>query len=112
MHRLLTTLVAAFFVLTAGLSTSATAVTTTGHGHHSTVHVMERANHHNKKHKKAKHKKAKHKTTKHACTRTSSGSCIRGGQFCPQASYGQTGWDADNRHYTCKGDHTHPHWER
>ncbi|MXG89314.1 hypothetical protein [Nocardioides flavescens] len=46
----------------------------------------------------------------HPCTHTSSGSCIRGGQFCPQASYGKSGWDAKGRHYVCKGDHTHPHW--
>lgn len=46
----------------------------------------------------------------HACTHTSSGSCIRGGQFCPQASYGHSGYDAKGRRYVCKGDHTHPHW--
>ena len=48
----------------------------------------------------------------HPCTRTSSGSCIRGGQFCPQASYGRYGWDAQGRRYICKGDRTHPHWMR
>jgi hypothetical protein len=47
-----------------------------------------------------------------ACTRTSSGSCIRGGQFCPQASYGRSGWDAQGRRYVCKGNRTHPHWMR
>jgi hypothetical protein len=46
----------------------------------------------------------------HACTRTSSGTCIQGGQFCPQASYGHSGWDARGRRYVCRGDHTHPHW--
>jgi hypothetical protein len=46
----------------------------------------------------------------HPCTRTSSGTCIQGGQFCPQASYGQSGWDARGRRYVCRGDHTHPHW--
>jgi hypothetical protein len=46
------------------------------------------------------------------CTRTSSGTCIRGGQFCPQASYGHSGWDARGRRYVCKGNHTHPHWMR
>jgi hypothetical protein len=46
------------------------------------------------------------------CTHTSSGSCIRGGQFCPQASYGQIGYDAGGTRYTCTGDGTHPHWER
>ena len=44
------------------------------------------------------------------CTKTSSGSCIRGGQFCPQASYGRSGWDARGRRYVCKGDRSHPHW--
>jgi predicted secreted protein len=47
----------------------------------------------------------------HACTTTSSGSCIQGGEFCPQASYGQSGWDAAGRRYVCQGDSTHPHWE-
>lgn len=46
----------------------------------------------------------------HPCTHTSSGSCIKGGQFCPQASYGDSGWDARGRRYVCKGNHTHPHW--
>lgn len=46
----------------------------------------------------------------HPCTRTSSGTCIRGGQFCPQSKYGQNGWDAKGRRYVCKGDHQHPHW--
>jgi hypothetical protein len=47
---------------------------------------------------------------KHACTKTSSGSCIRGGEFCPQASYGHSGWDARGHRYVCKGNHVHPHW--
>ncbi len=51
-----------------------------------------------------------HGAAHHSCTRTSSGSCIRGGDFCPQASYGDNGWDAQGRRYVCKGDHTHPHW--
>lgn len=46
----------------------------------------------------------------HKCTRTSSGTCIRGGEFCPQASYGHSGWDAKGRRYVCKGNHQHPHW--
>jgi hypothetical protein len=46
----------------------------------------------------------------HRCTHTSSGSCIRGGEFCPQADYGHSGWDAKGRRYVCKGNHTHPHW--
>lgn len=58
----------------------------------------------------AKHHKKKHK--KHACTRTSSGSCIRGGEFCPQSKYHHSGWDAKGRRYVCKGNHTHPHWEK
>ena len=49
-------------------------------------------------------------THHHPCTRTSSGTCIRGGEFCPQASYGHSGWDAHGRRYVCKGNHTHPHW--
>ena len=46
-----------------------------------------------------------------ACTQTSSGTCIHGGQFCPQASYGQRGWDAAERRYVCTGNEAHPHWE-
>jgi hypothetical protein len=45
------------------------------------------------------------------CTTTSSGSCIQGGEFCPQSSYGQQGTDANGRVYTCTGDTVHPHWE-
>ena len=56
----------------------------------------------------ASHVHAQH--DRHACTHTSSGSCIRGGQFCPQSSYGRSGWDAQGRRYVCKGDRTHPHW--
>ena len=44
------------------------------------------------------------------CTTTSSGKCIRGGQFCPQAKYGKSGWDAKGRRYVCKGNRSHPHW--
>lgn len=51
------------------------------------------------------------KTSSHACTRTSSGSCIRGGEFCPSADFGNSGWDAQGRRYVCSGDPTHPHWE-
>jgi hypothetical protein len=47
---------------------------------------------------------------RHACTKTSTGHCIAGGQFCPQASYGHAGYDARGRRYICKGDHVHPHW--
>jgi hypothetical protein len=46
-----------------------------------------------------------------SCTRTSTGSCIQGGDFCPQASYGDRGTDADGDVYTCTGDRVHPHWE-
>ena len=49
--------------------------------------------------------------TSHACTRTSTGSCISGGQFCPQASYGHVGYDAHGNAYICTGDRSHPHWE-
>lgn len=48
--------------------------------------------------------------TQHECTRTSSGTCIAGGQFCPKAKYGQSGWDAAGRLYICSGDSDHPHW--
>jgi hypothetical protein len=58
---------------------------------------------------KAKPKKAKPDST-HECTTTSSGTCIQGGQFCPQAKYGQSGWDAEGRRYVCTGDQDHPHW--
>lgn len=47
---------------------------------------------------------------RHSCTHTSSGTCIRGGQFCPQRSYRKSGWDAKGRRYVCKGNRTHPHW--
>jgi hypothetical protein len=50
-------------------------------------------------------------TATHACTTTSSGSCIQGGEFCPQASYGTYGWDGSGRRYLCTGDSVHPHWE-
>jgi hypothetical protein len=45
------------------------------------------------------------------CTTTASGSCIRGGQFCPKAKYGQSGYDANGTRYVCSGDATHPHWQ-
>ncbi|MET0819378.1 MAG: hypothetical protein ABWY58_00310 [Aeromicrobium sp.] len=44
------------------------------------------------------------------CTKTSTGKCIKGGQFCPQAKYKKAGIDAKGRRYVCKGDRTHPHW--
>jgi hypothetical protein len=49
---------------------------------------------------------------KHACTRTSSGSCIRGGEFCPKAKKGKSGWDAKGRRYVCRGAGSHPHWRK
>ena len=48
----------------------------------------------------------------HACTKTSSGKCIRGGEFCKQAQYNHSGWDAAGHRYVCKGNRTHPHWEK
>jgi hypothetical protein len=50
-------------------------------------------------------------STSHSCTRTSTGSCIRGGEFCAQAMYGHVGYDSSGRSWRCTGDHTHPHWE-
>jgi beta-lactam-binding protein with PASTA domain len=47
----------------------------------------------------------------HSCTLTNSGTCIRGGEFCRQADYGTTGYDADGRAWVCTGSTTHPHWE-
>jgi hypothetical protein len=46
----------------------------------------------------------------HACTKTSTHHCIQGGEFCPQAKYGKSGWNASGKRYVCKGNHTHPHW--
>lgn len=48
--------------------------------------------------------------TRAVCTHTSSGSCIRGGEFCPRSKYGKSGYDAKGRRYVCKGNRTHPHW--
>jgi hypothetical protein len=47
-------------------------------------------------------------TVQHACTQTSSGSCIRGGEFCPNADDGQYGYDAQGRRYICRDRH----WEK
>lgn len=49
----------------------------------------------------------------HSCTTTSSGNCIQGGQFCPQASEDETGYDANGRSYVCRDSNGdgHPHWE-
>jgi hypothetical protein len=43
----------------------------------------------------------------HGCTRTSSGTCIQGGEFCPAADNGKYGWDANGRKYICRDGH----WE-
>ena len=82
------TLVATFAVVFAGLVASPATAGTTASGHVSATSMS------------------------HACTRTSSGTCIRGGQFCPQSSYGRSGWDAHGRRYVCKGSRSHPHWMR
>jgi hypothetical protein len=69
----------------------------------ATAYVYVRpARHHHRHH---------HGGGSHSCTRTSSGSCIRRGEFCPQSDYGQHGWDAQGHRLTCTGDRTHPHWE-
>jgi hypothetical protein len=47
----------------------------------------------------------------HACTRTSSGKCIRAGEFCPVADYGTTGYDGSGAKLLCTGTRSHPHWE-
>ena len=101
-------LLGALLIMLAPSAVAATAqAAPSGHGATTVSSVHYQA------HKHKKHHKKKHHTAPvwHACTHTSSGSCIRGGEFCPQASYGMTGWDASNRHYVCKGDYTHPHWE-
>jgi hypothetical protein len=48
----------------------------------------------------------------HHCTRTTSGTCIQGGEFRKQSEYGQKGYDANGRKYICKGSRVHPHWEK
>jgi hypothetical protein len=50
-------------------------------------------------------------TATHACTRTSTGNCIKAGEFCPQADYGHYGYDANGDRLECTGDSSHPHWE-
>jgi len=47
-----------------------------------------------------------------ACTKTSSGTCIKGGQFCPKASYGKSGYDKNHKRWVCKGDRSHPKWTK
>ena len=43
----------------------------------------------------------------HSCTRTSTGNCIQGGEFCPGDSDGQMGYNADGKGYICRNGH----WE-
>ncbi len=47
------------------------------------------------------------------CTTTRSGSCIRGGEFCPRASEGATGNDGQGVTYVCRDSNSngHLHWE-
>lgn len=58
-----------------------------------------------------------HKTTAAApapgCTTTSSGKCIKGGEFCPVAKQGLAGYDASGDRYVCtdSDNNGHPHWE-
>lgn len=47
-----------------------------------------------------------------SCTKTSSGTCIKGGQFCPKASYGKSGYDKNHKRWVCKGDRNHPRWTK
>ena len=46
----------------------------------------------------------------HACTRTSTGKCIKAGEFCPAADYGRTGYDGSGVKLICTGTKSHPHW--
>ncbi|MFT4262516.1 MAG: hypothetical protein QM572_03985 [Nocardioides sp.] len=41
-----------------------------------------------------------------SCTKTSTGTCIRGGQFCPSKSKGKYGYSSTGRRYKC----TKGHW--
>lgn len=43
----------------------------------------------------------------HSCTLTSTGNCIRGGEFCPASATGHNGYDIDGRRYVCRNGH----WE-
>jgi hypothetical protein len=45
-----------------------------------------------------------------ACTKTSSGTCIKGGQFCPKAKKKKAGYDAKGRRYVCKSSKGTLHW--
>jgi hypothetical protein len=76
------------------LTSAATAVAASGPAAHAHSHVVRSVERH------------------HKCTWTSSGTCIRGGEFCPRASFGHSGWDAKGRRYVCKGNRQHPHWEK
>jgi len=47
----------------------------------------------------------------HSCTKTSTGACIKAGEFCPKADYGQIGYDGGGHRLKCTGSRSHPHWE-
>jgi hypothetical protein len=50
--------------------------------------------------------------TSHQCTTTSTGKCIKAGEFCKEADYGTAGYDADGDRLVCTGNNpSHPHWE-
>jgi hypothetical protein len=42
-----------------------------------------------------------------SCTRTSTGSCIQGGEFCSSTMAGRSGIDGSGRTYVCRDGH----WE-
>jgi hypothetical protein len=44
------------------------------------------------------------------CTKTSTGKCIKGGQFCPKAKKNKVGVDAKGRRYVCKNSKGSLHW--
>ncbi|HVV77948.1 MAG TPA: HNH endonuclease family protein [Mycobacteriales bacterium] len=46
-------------------------------------------------------------TVSHACTQTSTGSCIRAGEFCSNAAEGTYGYDASGNRLYCSGGHWH-----
>ena len=50
--------------------------------------------------------------TTHGCTRTSSGKCIKAGQFCPAADYGHIGHDTNGNKLICTGRRSRPRWAK
>ena len=44
------------------------------------------------------------------CTKTSTGTCIKGGQLCPKAKKNKVGHDAKGRRYVCKNSKGTLHW--